>query len=121
MLNMVVKPEGMDIGQLRRGTVQYCVLALLRQQERYGFELVQALAGTGLIAGEGTLYPLLARLRETGWVATVWRESPFGPPRRYYRLTESGEAALAGFVAQWQRFRTAVDQILMEGASHDPT
>jgi PadR family transcriptional regulator PadR len=110
------------LGQLRRGAAEYCVLALLAQRERYGFELAQELSRAELLAGEGTVYPLLSRLRRHGWVDTNWRESSQGPPRRYYRLTEDGRSALRRFAAEWTRFRAAVDKILgtdVEGTWHD--
>ena len=101
------------LSQLRRGTVEYCVLALLRGGERYGFELVRELSeAAGLVTSEGTIYPLLTRLRKEGLVTTTWRESDSGPPRRYYRLTHSGHAALATFTEDWARFRDSVDTIL---------
>jgi PadR family transcriptional regulator, regulatory protein PadR len=104
--------------QLRRGVLEFCVLALLRDGERYGVELVRALGEVeGLALSEGTLYPLLARLRREGSVQSTWRESQGGPPRRYYRLSASGREALEAFVREWRRFRSAVDQVLdMEGA-----
>lgn len=102
--------------QLRRGALEFCVLALLRDEERYGFELVKALGQVdGLVTSEGTIYPLLARLRRDGVVETTWRESDSGPPRRYYRLTEAGHRALAEFVGDWERFRDSVDEILGRG------
>ena len=110
-------PEGDKAGvsQLRRGTLPYCVLALLRDGERYGFELVHALGEIdGMVASEGTIYPLLSRLRREGLVETTWRESPSGPPRRYYRLTERGRQALEDFTGEWARFRDAVDQLVAE-------
>jgi PadR family transcriptional regulator, regulatory protein PadR len=98
------------IAQMRRGTLQYCVLALLAEEERYGFDLVRALGSVeGMVTSEGTIYPLLGRLRRDGLVATTWRESTTGPPRRYYRLTADGNAALDEFVREWGRFRDAVD------------
>jgi PadR family transcriptional regulator, regulatory protein PadR len=101
------------LSQLRRGAVEYCVLALLRDRERYGFELVRELSeSAGLVTSEGTIYPLLTRLRKEQLVTTNWRESESGPPRRYYRLTESGHTALATFVKDWARFRDSVDAIL---------
>jgi PadR family transcriptional regulator PadR len=101
------------VSQLRRGVLEYCVLAVLRDEERYGFELVRALsAHAGLVSSEGTIYPLLARLRRSGAVQTTWRESSAGPPRRYYRLTKQGELALDRFTSQWARFRDAVDELL---------
>jgi PadR family transcriptional regulator, regulatory protein PadR len=104
------------ISQLRRGVLEFCVLALLRGGERYSYELVRALGDAdGLVTTEGTLYPLLGRLRREGLVDTTWRESPSGPPRRYYRLTADGQSALAGFVAEWTRFRGSVDTLLGNG------
>jgi PadR family transcriptional regulator PadR len=98
---------------MRRGTLQYCVLALLSEQERYGFDLVRELASVeGMVTSEGTIYPLLSRLRRDGLVESFWQESPSGPPRRYYRLTESGRTALEGFRDEWSRFRDAVDQFV---------
>lgn len=105
------------ISQLRRGVLEFCVLALLREGERYGFEIVRTLAqADGLVTTEGTLYPLLGRLRKEGVVDTTWRESPSGPPRRYYRLTSAGNALLSGFAVEWVRFRDSVDAVLETGA-----
>lgn len=101
--------------QLRRGVAEACVLSLLRGQERYGFDLARELTDSGLVASEGTIYPLLSRLREQGLVDSTWRESTEGPPRRYYRLTEDGELALVAFVDQWKVVRVAVDRILRSG------
>ncbi len=99
--------------QLRRGVLEFCVLALLRDDERYAVELVQELAGKdGLVTSEGTLYPLLSRLRREGVVETTWRESPGGPPRRYYALTLAGRSVLDVFTAEWARFRDTVDGII---------
>ena len=99
--------------QLRRGTLEYCVLALLRSQPRYGFDLVRALGeADGLLTSEGTIYPLLSRLRKDGLVSTTWQESDAGPPRRYYALTADGRTALERFVVDWRRFRDSVDQVL---------
>ena len=103
--------------QMRRGTLEFCVLALLKEEERYGFDLVRGLGeADGMVTSEGTIYPLLSRLRRDGLVSTTWEESPSGPPRRYYRLTAKGRQALAQFVQEWQRFRDAVDRF-MEGGS----
>lgn len=103
------------LAQMRRGTLQYCVLAMLTSDERYGFDLVRDLADLdGMVTSEGTIYPLLSRLRRDGLVESTWRESPSGPPRRYYRLTDAGSEALEGFRREWTRFRDAVDA-LVEG------
>jgi len=88
------------MSQLRKGTLEYCVLALLDEGQRYGFELVRTLSeADGLMVSEGTIYPLLSRLRS-------------GPPRRYYHLTDAGRRALADFSDEWTTFRDSVDALL---------
>ena len=99
--------------QLRRGVLEFCVLSLLRDEEIYGFDLVRRLGEVdGMVTSEGTIYPLLSRLRREGWVTTSWYESESGPPRRYYAITAAGSRALAGFTDDWRRFRTSVDTLL---------
>lgn len=106
-------PGTAGVSQLRRGALEYCVLALLRDRERYGFELVRSLSEVdGLITTEGTIYPLLARLRKEKLVSTFWEESESGPPRRYYRLTPAGSRSLTEFMHEWRTFRDAVDAVL---------
>ena len=98
------------LAQMRRGTLEFCVLALLRADERYGFDLVKGLSSVdGMVTTEGTIYPLLTRLRRDGLVTSTWKESPSGPPRRYYRITPKGRKSLTEFAEQWTRFRDAVD------------
>jgi len=118
LLRMVAPRQDALLAQMRRGTLQYCVLALLADEERYGFDLVRALAEVdGMVTSEGTIYPLLSRLRRDGLVETNWQESPSGPPRRYYRLTETGRDSLEGFLREWGRFRDAVDHFVERKAS----
>jgi len=101
------------ITQLRRGVVEHCVMALLKDRPRYGFELVRELSEVaGLLTSEGTIYPLLSRLRRGGLVVTSWQESASGPPRRYYALTDDGRASIAAFVGDWTRFTVGVDRVL---------
>lgn len=110
---MVAGEAGNLVAQMRRGVLPYCVLAMLRERERYGFELVQTLGGIdGMVTGEGTIYPLLARLRRQGLVETTWQESDAGPPRKYYRLADAGQDALAEFGTSWRRLRDNVDDLL---------
>lgn len=101
------------LSQLRRGVLEYCVLSLLAREELYGFDLVRRLAEVdGMVITEGTIYPLLSRLRREGRVTTTWVESEAGPPRRYYALAPAGRRALTAFVEEWRRFRDAVDHLL---------
>jgi PadR family transcriptional regulator, regulatory protein PadR len=114
---MVDGEAGNLVAQMRRGVLPYCVLAMLGGQERYGFELVRSLASVdGMVTGEGTIYPLLARLRRQGLVDTTWRESDAGPPRRYYRITEAGRVALTEFAGSWTLLRESVDALLGSAA-----
>src|SRR5438105_15920361 len=102
------------VSQMRRGALEYCVLALIREPPRYAFELIEALGQTGMLTTEGTLYPLLSRLRRDGLVKTEWRESTDGPPRRYYELAAAGRRALTALRVGWLGLRAAVDGILQE-------
>lgn len=113
---MVPKETGYRLlTQMRRGTLEYCVLAVLGKGERYAFDLVKTLANIdGMVTSEGTLYPLLTRLRKDGLVESTWQESPKGPPRRYYRITAEGVRALGEFAEEWRRFRTSVDRLIEE-------
>ena len=98
---------------LRRGSLEFCVLAMLTDRELYGLDIARRLtAGGVLMSSEGTLYPLLARLRTAGLVTTTWQQSMEGPPRRYYALTQGGRDSLAAFTRTWPAFRDAVDQAI---------
>jgi len=104
------------LSELRRGVLEHCVLAVVRDRESYGFDIVRTLSRNGgLVTSEGTIYPLLARLRRDGLVTTSWRESESGPPRRYYRINPEGRSVLDQFTAAWQNFRSAVDVVLLSG------
>ena len=106
------------MAQLRRGVLEFCVLSLLREEELYGFDLVRRLSEVdGMVISEGTIYPLLSRLRRQGWVTTRWVESESGPPRRYYGLAPDGRSALRDFTLEWRRFRDAVDHLVPGGAA----
>ncbi|WP_250029136.1 PadR family transcriptional regulator [Paractinoplanes maris] len=101
---------------LRRGTLEFCVLAMVETEDGYGNEIVRRLGEEpGLAAGEGTIYPLLSRMRRSGWLESKWVESPSGPPRRYYGLTGSGRAALDHFRTEWVSFRQTVDRLVGTG------
>lgn len=104
-----------ELAQLRKGVLEIAVLALLRDRERYGGELVDALAERPALAvGAGTIYPLLTRLRTAGWVDTTWEESPVGPPRKYYALTLAGRSELARLAAAWRQLSASITTLLEE-------
>jgi PadR family transcriptional regulator PadR len=97
--------------QMRKGMLEYCVLLLLRRRSSYASDIIQQLRDADLLVVEGTLYPLLTRLKNDGLLAYRWQESTQGPPRKYYELTPAGEQFLAGLDAAWGEIENTV-QIL---------
>jgi PadR family transcriptional regulator PadR len=105
-------PSGTLDTNLRRGVAQYCVLAVLARGERCGADLVRDLAGPGgLVAGEGTVYPLLTRLAAAGWLHGTWREER-GRQKKFYAVTPAGISALHAFSREWTSFVGTVESIL---------
>jgi len=99
--------------QLRRGVAGPCILALLESGPHYGLEIVKRLDAAGqLLTSQGTVYPLLGRLSDAGWVASDWQVADGERPRRYYTLTDAGRRELGAFRDEWGRFSTAVDSLL---------
>lgn len=109
---MVLDESGV-LTHLRRGVLEYCILAMIDVEPLYGLEIARRLGEHDiLLQSEGTLYPLLARLRRQGLVETSQVKSTSGPPRRYYALTAEGRSALATFRSTWSTFRSAVDSAM---------
>ncbi|MCS5717151.1 PadR family transcriptional regulator [Herbiconiux sp. CPCC 205763] len=101
-----------DVGaQLRKGVVEYCVLGILRRAPAYGWKISEQLVELGLIGSIGTLYPLLARLREQRLIVAHADESDSARPRKYYTLTPEGREQLEQFRRQWEPFAVAVDRM----------
>jgi PadR family transcriptional regulator PadR len=99
--------------ELRRGVLGPCVLALLELRPRFGLELVRDLdAAGGLLTSDGTVYPLLNRLRDAGLVTSEWRDEAGERLRRYYSITPDGRASLAEFRAEWAQFAATVGGVL---------
>jgi PadR family transcriptional regulator, regulatory protein PadR len=100
------------ISQLRKGLVELLVLAALKREEVYGYQLLQKLAAlNGLTLTESTLYPVLGRLADDRLVAVRQVPSPAGPPRRYYRLTAGGERRLTDMLAHWRQVNASIDAL----------
>ena len=87
--------------QMRKGILEYCILAILSREDSYAPKIIAYLKKTNLIVVEGTLYPLLTRLKNAGYLAYRWEESPQGPPRKVYTLTESGRGYLSFLDEAW--------------------
>ena len=107
-----------ELSELRRGVLGPCVLALLEARPRFGLELVRDLAGAGgLLTSDGTVYPLLNRLRDAGMVTSQWQVAEGERARRYYSITEAGRRSLAAFRGEWAQFSGTVSQVLGNGAA----
>ena len=104
--------------QFKKGVLELCVLALVEQRDRYGYELVERISRQIEIA-EGTVYPLLRRLTDEGYFETYLQESAEGPPRKYYRITTHGRMTLAALRHEWQQFAKGVSALLNESSVHD--
>jgi PadR family transcriptional regulator, regulatory protein PadR len=100
--------------QFKKGVLELCVLVLAMKKDRYGYELVHSISEKIEIA-EGTVYPLLRRLTKDGYFATYLTESSEGPPRKYYRLTDTGREYLEQLVTEWKQFSRSVDEMIEEG------
>lgn len=100
--------------QFKKGVLELCVLVLLNNKDRYGYELVQNISDKFEIS-EGSVYPLLRRLTKEEYFTTYLKESTEGPSRKYYRLTAKGKVYLTQLVTEWKQFSTAVDEIIKEG------
>jgi len=97
--------------QLRKGILELCILSILREKEAYPSEIIDKLKEAKLIVVEGTLYPLLTRLKNGELLTYRWEESPSGPPRKYYSLTKMGTAFLEELSLTWDELNTAVTKI----------
>jgi len=101
--------------QMRKGVLELCILSILSQGDAYPTEIIDKLKETKLVVVEGTLYPLLTRLKNTGLLGYRWEESTSGPPRKYYKLTEIGEQYLKELQLSWQELVAAVNNTIEQG------
>ena len=96
--------------QMRKGVLELCVLAIISGREMYPSDIISNLKEAKLIVVEGTLYPLLSRLKNADLLQYTWKESKSGPPRKYYELTQQGEAFLNSLQETWKELSCAVNQ-----------
>ena len=97
--------------QMRKGMLEYCVLLLLKHRPLYASDIIQQLKNAELLVVEGTLYPLLSRLKNNGLLKYRWQESTDGPPRKYFTLTEEGQEMLDALDEEWGTIRRAITKI----------
>jgi PadR family transcriptional regulator, regulatory protein PadR len=100
--------------QMRKGILEFCILSILSRGDAYPSEIIEKLKEAKLIVVEGTLYPLLTRLKNDGYLTYRWEESQSGPPRKYYKLTPIGQQFLDKLTESWEELTIAVDSILKE-------
>lgn len=99
--------------QIKRGTLEYCILLMINQKPRYGYEIISELETWAILAAkESTIYPLLRRLLKDEFLISFWKETTEGlPPRKYYTITEKGKAYLEAMSKEWNNLLTAIDGI----------
>ena len=112
---MWFKQKVMDIqntqSQMRKGVLEFCILSIIQQGEVYPSDIVEKMKLANLHILEGTLYPLLTRLKNAGLLNYRWVESISGPPRKYFVMTDEGKAAFEVLLQTWKEMATAVDQL----------
>ncbi|MDG1263115.1 MAG: PadR family transcriptional regulator [Flavobacteriaceae bacterium] len=97
--------------QMRKGILEFCILKILSTKDKYSFEIIETLKKSKLLVVEGTLYPLLTRLKNGGLLEYRWEESSSGPPRKYYSITEDGKQFLKELHASWSELNKAVTSL----------
>ncbi len=98
--------------QMRKGVLELCTLAIISENDAYASDIIEKLKSSDLIVVEGTLYPLLTRLKNDGLLQYRWEESTSGPPRKYYQLTKEGQESLDSLKESWKELTNAVDKII---------
>lgn len=97
--------------QMRKGILEYCILLVIARQDAYVPDIILQLKESKIIVVEGTIYPLLTRLKNTGLLSYRWEESPQGPPRKYYSITESGRQFLVKLENSWEEMALAIERL----------
>src|SRR5690554_5444826 len=100
--------------QMRKGVLEYCILSILREREAYTSEILETLKNAKMLVVEGTVYPLLTRLKNAGLLSYRWEESTGGPPRKYYSLTQKGKLFLSELNETWGELQQAVNKVTSE-------
>lgn len=97
--------------QMRKGLLEFCILSILSCKDAYSTDILKELKNAGMIVVEGTIYPILTRLKNMGLLSYRWEESQQGPPRKYYRLTEQGKEILKELDSAWKEIFTTIETI----------
>ncbi len=105
--------------QMRKGVLEMCILSLLSTEEMYTSDIIEKLQISKLVVVEGTLYPLLTRLKNAGLLEYYWQESNSGPPRKYFRITPEGNIFLEELKESWQEINQAVSLTSQNIITHE--
>ena len=97
--------------QMRKGVLEYCILSILSRKEAYASTILQELKDANMLVVEGTIYPLLIRQKNQGLLSYRWEESPQGPPRKYYCITDKGLEQLKEMDASWNELVSSIETI----------
>ena len=99
--------------QMRKGTLEFCILLVIAKHEKiYAYDILKELKADDLIVVEGTLYPLLNRLKREGLLDYVWEESKSGPPRKYYLVTDKGQVAIKNLIETWSSLSKTINSLM---------
>jgi PadR family transcriptional regulator PadR len=101
--------------QMRKGILEFCILLIISRGEVYASDILQELKNADLLVVEGTLYPLLSRLKTSELLSYTWKESESGPPRKYYQLTEKGKETLSSQKVTWKKLSDSVKSLSVSG------
>ena len=102
--------------QLRKGMLDFIILLCLKEEESYGYRMIRSIKEvSSLDISEGTIYPLLTRLKKDDLILSKWVELETGIPRKYYRITEKGERVLSGMIKSWKQFNSSLKILLARG------
>lgn len=97
--------------QMRKGVLEYCILSILSKKEAYASSMLEELKVADMLVVEGTIYPMLIRQKNQGLLTYRWEESPQGPPRKYYSITDKGREVLAQMDAEWTDIVKTIETI----------
>ena len=104
--------------QMRKGILEYCILLIVAGKDSYVQDIINKLKDSKILVVEGTLYPLMTRLKNAGLLSYRWEESPQGPPRKYYSITAEGQQALKALENSWNELTTSIETLKTSHCNH---
>lgn len=105
--------------QMRKGVIELCILSIISKKEVYASNILSSLKEAQLLVVEGTIYPLLTRLKNDGLLSYRWEESTSGPPRKYYNITDEGKEVLESLLVNWNKLSESVSKLINLKANND--